>query len=148
MKWFLIPIVATLSICMLGMSVVDAFDCYQCNSAVDPHNCTSDFAAEKYKLPCEARKLGNNDTAIQPEMCRKILFHLDAILSNPANDRVVRTCGYVRPERDCYNRAGFGTRSTVCTCYSEGCNSAPAIPVSWSLLVLFAIAGLAARNLL
>ncbi|KAB7505577.1 hypothetical protein Anas_03505 [Armadillidium nasatum] len=60
-------------------------------------------------------------------LCRKIDMYLDMDFGeqHPAENRIHRACGYMENEtgKECYYKSGYNTRSWVCACKTDDCNS-------------------------
>uniref|UniRef100_T1IWU5 Protein sleepless n=1 Tax=Strigamia maritima TaxID=126957 RepID=T1IWU5_STRMM len=143
MKWLFISFVAVLTFCLIFTSVFGR-TCYVCDTYKDPIGCRTESLNDTYLKSCEEL----HGTKSNVYFCRKINQYVEKLMG-VSDERVVRQCGWEETTRACYNRAGFGSRLTVCTCYEkDGCNSAAHLPISWILIMTTAAASLSLRHLL
>uniref|UniRef100_A0A1B6I5Y0 Uncharacterized protein n=1 Tax=Homalodisca liturata TaxID=320908 RepID=A0A1B6I5Y0_9HEMI len=98
------------------------FYCYQCNSQTDP-DCfrLSGNASTTYYKPCNRAIIESLGDSFNGYFCRKIS---QKIYPRDDLEVIVRSCGYVRHESNCYQVRTNDHRETVCQCFSDGCNPA------------------------
>ncbi|XP_027209591.2 uncharacterized protein [Penaeus vannamei] len=73
---------------------------------------------------------------------------MDFGVAHPSETRVHRACGWEENDEDgkeCYYKSGYNTRSWVCACKEDGCNSA-SLPGATLVVVPLAILSLALRG--
>lgn len=99
-----------------------AINCYECNSQFDdlcntvpagPPN-ENDEQYRKFYQDCDMK--GDHFTY---KLCRKQVQTIEG------KDRVIRTCGIEKSQKDCYSTANPPVKTYVCQCEEDGCNSAP-----------------------
>ncbi|XP_028029301.1 uncharacterized protein LOC114242372 [Bombyx mandarina] len=108
-----------------------AIVCYQCNSHNDSR-CIMEDLPDTLRQPCKS-----TDT-----MCRKISQVVEFEMNGmPPDNRVIRGCGWDESNYKgrCYQRSGFGGRQEVCSCLTDGCNSA-SLPVMGTTVMLLTLA--------
>ncbi|KAK3879338.1 hypothetical protein Pcinc_016072 [Petrolisthes cinctipes] len=113
-----------------------AIKCYVCNS-----HSHDDCKALETKKGDYLEECGDDPQGHKYTLCRKIDMYLDMDFGplHPAEKRVHRACGFkesevVVDEKDCYYKSGYNTRSWVCSCKEDGCNSAT-LPSTTALLL-------------
>ncbi|XP_071529453.1 UPAR/Ly6 domain-containing protein CG9338-like [Panulirus ornatus] len=114
-----------LAIIATVLSTGSAIKCYVCNSHTN-ETC-KDLSSPKAKdllMECGDLVGGEKYT-----FCRKLDMYLDMDFGkhHPAENRVHRACGWERNPKvteDCYYKSGYNTRTWVCSCTDDGCNSA------------------------
>ncbi|CAL4121810.1 unnamed protein product [Meganyctiphanes norvegica] len=122
------------------LHAVSGLSCFQCNSHKDV-GCMD--AKKSFNEEC-----GTDDDGKEYTVCRKIYMHLEMDVGkyHPAEERVHRDCGHLGmedPEKNCYYKSGYNTRSFVCHCDSDGCNAAGQIaPTLAALLPIAVVAAL------
>lgn len=73
------------------------------------------------------------------------IFSLSSSSPNPmvtveGSRNVIRSCGAIKAEKDCYQASNPPTKSIVCQCFEDGCNSATGVTSSFLLIsLLFSI---------
>lgn len=92
--------------------------CYQCNSLFDPscHNLRTNSTDSLHYKPCTEFV-----SFEQAAFCRKTYQKItvrDGIV------RIIRSCGYVRGDRDCYSYRNEDHEEISCQCFDDGCNNA------------------------
>lgn len=102
----------------LTASSVNAISCFQCNSVKDP-GCaviTDNSTENIYYKECQPTK-GQNKSSF---FCRTM-----SLTMKEAGDhvRVVRSCGWEKYKRDCYEYEDEDHKELVCQCFTDGCNS-------------------------
>ncbi|GBP08941.1 hypothetical protein EVAR_78314_1 [Eumeta japonica] len=105
-----------------------AIKCYYCNSAnnsmcLDPAQ-YDDETRQRF-LPVLKCEYGLHAPMNTDFFCRKIIqtiFHKEGL----SEVRVNRGCGWVRDRRECYKADNEDHLETVCQCFTDGCNAAPA----------------------
>jgi len=113
-----------LSLIQTGSSI----ECYTCNSYTDAH-CGDPFFFEdkpnEMKNP-DALKACDADTEDKKHFCRKIYQNVRG------DERVIRSCGTIRDEREreCYTTVLEEYNTVVCQCDTDGCNSGNMYKVS------------------
>ncbi|KAF2362342.1 hypothetical protein FHG87_006892 [Trinorchestia longiramus] len=122
------------------LSLGYALKCYECNSHETP-GCYDMSAKSSLNLvDCDTK----NDTH-EYTLCRKLHMFLDeSVGEHPSEDRIHRACGYISDDDvykrgDCYYKSGYNTRTWVCSCNEDECNSATTSYVSAVALALVAI---------
>jgi len=130
------PVALLLLFCLIHAS--SSLLCYQCNSYQDPY-CDDPFYHEddydyEYKRPKDPSLLKHCPQDIEYPFCRKIYQNVRG------DERVIRSCGSVRDEREreCYTTVLEEYNTLVCECYGDGCNSGNILQVS-SITILSAI---------
>jgi len=117
------------------VSFATSLQCYVCSSteatADKPCGIGKDVH-EDYKIDCAKAELkfgGNKSVGGNWTLCRKIVTWIDYSLEDPSGseERVIRKCGYNEEKHSeaCFYRGGLGGRQRVCSCKTDGCNSAP-----------------------
>jgi hypothetical protein len=120
----LIPacLLVILSILPSGSSI----ECHQCSSYKDV-NCGDPFffqdkpdqaKTSDYLKPCPA------DTDDKKYYCRKIFQNVRG------DERVIRSCGWEKQEKECYSTVLEEYNTYVCQCGEDGCNSGTMFSVS------------------
>lgn len=134
-------IVVILAILLPYLCSTEAIYCWQCNSAVDrfckdvpsgpmqdPDN-LDDCYKKMYK-ECIADKINYT-------FCRKQVQTIDK------ESRVIRSCGFIPAQQDCYWTRSPPAATLVCQCHDDGCNSAlfhtlsPILAIALFLFSLF-----------
>ncbi|KAK8737959.1 hypothetical protein OTU49_004317 [Cherax quadricarinatus] len=120
---------------------VSAIKCYVCNSHQSA-DCKdlSTAKSKEYLQDCGDLKDGEKYT-----LCRKLDMYLDMDFGkeHPSENRVHRACGYQEnadTEKTCYYKSGYNTRTWVCACKVDGCNTASLHTAATAVLPLAAIA--------
>lgn len=103
-----------------------ALSCYQCNSYTDGRCLDNDNLPEDFKKPCGKYDDPKTRTKKEYTICRKFHQVIEfAVNELEPHTRVIRQCGWDNStyQGRCYQRAGFGGRSTVCGCFDDYCNA-------------------------
>jgi hypothetical protein len=135
-NWIKMAIFAVLLIMLAIIPLGLSLKCYQCHSKLDsvcagdlPANPSSTDPGFKYLVDCDTQ---GNRTHISPAyannpfiLCRKQRQEIDEKV------QIIRSCGVVEENsRPCYSTANPPTKTYVCQCKTDGCNSANNLPVS------------------
>jgi len=132
--------ICSLSIIALAiLPVAYGIHCWKCNSLIDgacadipagPPAAGSTSGYDKYYVDCsrEPSKQNSSGAVVQATFCRLIHQMIDE------KESVVRSCGYERSHRDCYQTANPPTKTTVCQCDTDGCNPASTVSTSTALI--------------
>jgi len=120
------------------LHAVSGLECYVCNTHVDGSKCEEPH--KKYKVEC-----GSDEDGKEYTVCRKLNMYMDMNFGkyHPIEERVHRACAHLGMEDDakpCYYKSGYNTRSYVCHCDTDGCNTAPHfVPTLAALLPIAAV---------
>lgn len=124
-SWMLYSTVILAVIATFFLSV-DAIRCHQCNSHME-EDCT-ELRLNTPRAPVDTQFLRECvQKGVDPAeaFCRKTAFKIDV---NGAH-RIIRDCGWISDRKDrnmsCVDADNEGFKQTICTCYTDGCNSAP-----------------------
>eukprot|EP00091_Calanus_sinicus_P010456 TRINITY_DN242_c0_g1_i3.p1 TRINITY_DN242_c0_g1~~TRINITY_DN242_c0_g1_i3.p1 ORF type:complete len:144 (+),score=15.56 TRINITY_DN242_c0_g1_i3:115-546(+) len=120
---------AALLVLLCLIETGSSIDCYQCNSYEDPH------CGDPFYFPEDVEKKAKNPDALKPcdpdtddkkHFCRKIYQNVRG------DERVIRSCGTIRDERErnCYTTVLEEYNTEVCQCDLDGCNSGNMFKVS------------------
>jgi len=112
-----------------------AIKCYQCKSFEDkvcggdlPKVPVQSDPAYKYLVDCEKSAnrthLDVSNSGAKSTFCRKIYQDVDGKVG------IIRACGFVKGNKACYSTANPPTKTLVCQCEEDGCNSAPGLPIT------------------
>ncbi|KAJ9587913.1 hypothetical protein L9F63_018650 [Diploptera punctata] len=120
------------AVLFLTTNTVNAISCFQCNSVKDPgcDTITDNSTENAYYRECQPM-LGQEKSNF---FCRTITLSLKETGSHV---RVVRSCGWERYKRDCYEYEDEDHKETVCQCFTDGCNSRASPGVLHSTLLAF-----------
>lgn len=108
-----------------------SISCYQCNSFYEPE-CKNLFDYEqkraRFYKPCPMNELGE-------AFCRTTYYKSKLFSSVHCNylkcyflvhledhNRVIRSCGYVQSDEECYSTKRVSHFEEVCQCFIDGCN--------------------------
>ncbi|XP_022238192.1 uncharacterized protein LOC111085146 [Limulus polyphemus] len=107
-----------------------AIQCYLCNSKYQ-EGC-DEVADDTYLKNCSELKEGPKYVG-----CRKIDQWIDfEMLGESKNKRIIRQCALDTEEKDCYYRAGYGSRTNICHCFEDKCNAAAELSVTAGIIML------------
>ncbi|XP_047503004.1 uncharacterized protein LOC125048382 [Penaeus chinensis] len=121
-------------------STGSAIKCYTCNSHLEPDCLKLETPkAKDFLTDCGDEADGHRFT-----LCRKIemAMDMDFGVAHPSETRVHRACGWEENDEDgkeCYYKSGYNTRSWVCACKDDGCNSASLPAATFVVLPLAAL---------
>ncbi|XP_054269085.1 uncharacterized protein LOC128990633 [Macrosteles quadrilineatus] len=116
-------------ICSNADSDTPVIKCYQCHSKYDDHCKHISVNSSVYFKPCE--DIGKY--AGQKPFCRKIAQKIHGWESKEV---MVRKCGWVKHNEECYRVRNWDHSETVCQCFTDGCNFGTALHGSLFLLLL------------
>ncbi|XP_055309592.1 uncharacterized protein LOC129573249 [Sitodiplosis mosellana] len=107
-----------------SVATVDAINCYQCNSHLDPE-CADLRAHPPHKVAGFHQPCDDTDAEGNPAFCRTMTYKFKFLKKTDLDaSRVVRTCGYRRSMKECYIVDNDHHMESVCQCFEDGCNTA------------------------
>jgi len=134
-NWIKRAFISSLLVVVFIAPFGSAIKCYQCQSKRDavcggtlPRDPSPSSEAHKFLVDCD--KHANKSTVdpnighVSSTFCRKQHQEVDG------NVNIIRACGFVKGDRECYSTANPPTKTQVCQCFEDGCNSAPGLPIS------------------
>lgn len=127
---------ATLFLVLCLVDSGSSIKCHQCNS-YDDYHCADPFyypdapdkpKTDKFLLDCPSDD--------KDYFCRKIYQNVRGDV------RVIRGCGYIKDDKDreCYTTVLEEYNTEVCSCDTDGCNSASMFQVSAAVMSAVALA--------
>lgn len=118
-----------------------AIKCYQCQSKNDevcgsedlPANPAPNHPAYKFFVDCSGQGPDSKNTVDPQFRGNEYTFCRKQVQEVEEKKNIIRACGLVKGDKDCYTTANPPTKTLVCQCFEDGCNGASSLTFSVAL---------------